>query len=370
MAQPSLGTKDASDLNQALRTLAALYEGKNIFLTGGTGFFGSWLVQGLLQLPTYANARSTIGILSRTPDEHRRRFPWLSHPAVKLHMGDILSFEPPAENFEYMIHAAVPASAVLIASDPARMLELNVLGTKQALNCAHAVHAKHFLLTSSGAVYGKQPVNLGHLDEEYMGGPDISQASSAYGEGKRVAELMSVIEGERSGLSVKLARCFAFVGPYLPLDTHFAAGNFINDLLSQRAIKVLSDGTAVRSYLYGIDLVTWLLTILVKGQHARPYNVGSDEPYTVLELANLTQHVGAELGLCAPAQVLPGQAARPGQRGARYLPSVARAREELGLQQTVTAHQGVRRTIEWHLSQMSTSELNRRYPYQNAEVPR
>jgi dTDP-glucose 4,6-dehydratase len=114
---------------------------------------------------------------------------------------------------------------------------------------------------------------------------DACHPSSAYGEAKRLAEQWCVQHGLQHGMNISIARCFAFVGAGLPLDGHFAIGNFIADALAGRPVAVRGDGSPMRSYLYGADLAIWLMTCLLRGQHGRAYNVGSNQPLSIRELA-------------------------------------------------------------------------------------
>ena len=203
--------------------------------------------------------------------------------------------------------------------------------------------AQRFLLTSSGAVYGKQPSDLTHIPEEYMGGPDPLDPRSAYGEGKRLAEMLCALYARQCGLETRIARCFAFVGPYLPLDIHFAIGNFIRDGLRGEPIQVKGDGTPCRSYLYAADLAVWLWTILFRGANTRAYNVGSDVSMTVGEVAQAVRDC-----LSPPPQIRIAQRPNPSQAPLRYVPCTRQAQSELGLVQRIDATSAIKRTLEWY----------------------
>ncbi len=318
--------------------------GARLFVTGGTGFVGRWLLETLLA----ANARLGLGaaatVLSRDPAAFRARAPHLAgDPAVTLLAGDVRTFDFPGGQFSHIIHAATDSSARLNAEQPLLMFDTIVEGTRHVLDSAVASRARAVLFTSSGAVYGRQPADMARMAEDYPGAPDPLSDGSAYGEGKRAAELLCRLCADKHGLDVKIARLFAFVGPHLPLDRHYAAGNFVRDALAGGPVRVQGDGTPVRSYLYAADLAAWLWTILARGRSCRPYNVGSDEPVTVGELARETAGiVGPDVGVEIGRRPVPGEPAQ------RYVPSVARARAELGLDTWVLRREALRRTAEWY----------------------
>lgn len=340
----SLAPQDLDHVLERTRDAWQELRAGRLFITGGTGFFGMWLLETFL----WANERLALGaeatVLSRNPGAFLNRAPHLAaHRAIEMAQGDVGSFQFPEGDFSHVIHAATEASAKLNEQSPARMLETIIAGTQRTLDFAVAARAQKLLLTSSGAVYGKQPPETTHVAEDYSGAPDPQSPAAAYGEGKRVAELLCGIASRQFGLETKIARCFAFVGPYLPLDAHFAVGNFLRDVLCGRSIAVGGDGTPHRSYLYAADLAVWLWTILFRGQSCRAYNVGSDESLSIREIAAATARVAPQ---ATTVQV--AQAARPGALPARYVPAVERARNELGLDVAIPFSEALRRTLAWH----------------------
>ncbi len=270
------------------------FRGKSIFLTGGTGFFGKWLLESFIYVNEKLSLDAKITTLTRNPESFLAEFPFYSNYTNIVHFvkGDVLSYDFNLDQqFQYVIHAATPASESLNRSNPLLMLDTITIGTRRVLDFASTQPIEAFLFVSSGAIYGKQPWNVSHIRESDSFKIDINNSNSAYAEGKRIAELYCSTYFEKQQMPIKIARCFAFVGPYLPLDTHFAIGNFINSALQNRDIDINSDGSTIRSYMYASDLMISLWRILFIGEQNVPYNVGSDEAISIKHLAEKVKYI-------------------------------------------------------------------------------
>jgi dTDP-glucose 4,6-dehydratase len=347
-----------ADLDLVLAQTRELWEemrGQRVFITGGTGFFGCWLVESFCHGNRALGLGARATVLTRDPAKFAAKAPHLaSDPAITLQPGDVRSFEFPAGEFRFVIHAATEASAKQAAEEPLEMLSTILAGTERTLQFAAQCGARKFLLTSSGAVVGRQPPDLTHVPESYDGAPDPLNAASVYAEGKRASELMCTVfqnqinrqkaaRADGMEFEAKIARCWAFCGPHLPLDAHFAIGNFIGDVLAGRPISIAGDGTPRRSYLYAADLAAWLWTILFRAPALVAINVGSARDVSILELAECVAAT-----LVPTTEIRVAQPAVPGAQPARYVPSVERAEELLGLRQTVGLEESIRRTAAWH----------------------
>ena len=343
----NLLNRDLEHILDHTRDLWEEIRGGRLFITGGTGFVGTWLLESFVD----ANQKLSLGaqavVLSRNPEAFRKKAPHLaSLGSVQILRGDIREFKFPRETFSHVIHAA--AEVEDLGRDPLAELGTLFQGTRRALEFARHCDAQKFLLTSSGGVYGKQPQELNKIPESYNGAPDPCDDKSVYGEGKRLAELLGT-QFTQQGLEVKIARGFTFVGPFLPLDAHFAIGNFIRDALRGGPVIVKSDGTPCRSYLYAADLAVWLWKILFRGVSGRPYNVGSEEVVSIADLAYLVvETVNPELKVSIKGEISLGRFPE------RYIPDTNRAAQELGLKQWIPLAEGIRRTVRFY----SNSFLN------------
>ena len=338
-----LPSSDLEAINAALSADWPKLAGKRIFMTGGTGFIGRWMLYALGDANRRVGLGVEIDVLTRDPDAFAKREPELAAaPGFRFVQGDVLAMEPTGERYDFVLHAATDASADLNDNNPLKMFDTIVEGTRRALDFAVACKAQRFFFFSSGAVYGAQPWELTHVPETHVGAPNLTSHRSAYGEGKRAAEMLCTIYGRQHGLDVINARIFALLGPLLSLDIHFAAGNFIRDAMAGRTITIEGTGKAMRSYLYAADLTVWLWTMLLRAPAGAIYNVGSEESVSIAELA---ERIARLLG--APeVEILAQQ--DPGWNAGRYVPSTEKIRTELGLAPTVGLDEAILRTARWN----------------------
>ncbi len=335
----------ARDLDNILARTEPLWQelrGQRILITGATGFFGCWLLESFAWANQRLNLNASAVGLSRHPGLLAEKAPHLPQDAaITLHAADVRHGDFPHGTFSHVIHAATEASAKLNSEKPMVMFDTIVDGTRRTLQFSIASSVTRFLLVSSGAVYGNQPPILTHVSESFGGGPNPLNPAAAYAEGKRSAEMLCALAATPR-FATTVARCFAFVGPYMKLDAHFAIGNFIGDRLHHRPIHVSGDGSAVRSYLYASDLMVWLWTILFKGQPRRAYNVGSEEDVNIATLAR-------EVATALPPEleVDIASTSEPGAALHRYVPRTARAQQELNLCAEVPLREAICRTHAW-----------------------
>lgn len=305
--------------------------GKRLLITGGSGFFGKNLCETLSTLNRQRDLGMTIYALARNP---------LWQEGVEFIQHDITKPFDFKMDLDFVIHAATPVSND--NKDFNNNIDIIVNGTQNTLLFAEKNQVKNFLLVSSGAVYGEMPQELGCFSESYVPSDSFFNFHSAYMTGKRISELLALNWAKRTNQHLTIARCFAFSGRYLPLNQHFAIGNFIRDALTQKTIEVKGDGSALRTYMDEEDLVLWLLTILIQGKKDQIYNVGSDVEVSIKDLA----HKIAEI---VPGTIvnIQGQKLLDAKRN-RYIPSIEKAQKELGLRINLSLEKSLRKIIEFN----------------------
>ena len=313
----------------------------DLFLTGGTGFFGRALLRHWCQQSAQGLIVPQVTLLTRSAESFRVNYPqFVGLNWLEIVSGDILepSSFPEKRLFSHVLHAATDSTLGPQLTALERYQQI-VDGTKNVLDYAVLTKAKRFLLTSSGGVYGPQPSDLAEIPEDFNQIPDPLLVANTYSIAKRAAEHLCALYQDSSNLEVIIARCFAFVGEDLPLEVHFAIGNFIRDALWSNQVTVKGDGTAIRSYLDQRDLAQWLLVMLEKGQTGKAYNLGSDQAVSIRQLAETVRDMVApnkEVNvLSKPTSIIRN----------RYVPDISKAKAELDLRISITLSEAIEHTV-------------------------
>ena len=336
---------DAGDLDEVIERSAADLrglKGARIFVTGGTGYVGRWLLETLCRADEVFGLKLAIVVLSRDPDRFASECPHLAAgPVVQLVSGDVRSFVLSSGSFSHAVHAATD---VVRENSPLETFDVTVLGTRRVLEFCRASGVTDVLLLSSGAVYGPMPRDMERVPESYGGPLSPERVESTYAVGKLATEWLGTAYSSGGAMRCSSARVFAQIGPYLALDRLFAAGNFIAYALRREPILIRGDGTPLRSYMYATDLVVWLLAILLRGRPGRAYNVGSDQPISIRDLATA---IASAADIREPTLRVLGTAVQ-GAPPERYVPDIARAKSELAVSLEVGFQDALRRTVGWY----------------------
>lgn len=345
-----LAPVSSSDLDEILRSTSPdVWEGlrrRSIFLTGGTGFVGKWLLESLVHANRVLSLELDVTVLTRNPSAFRRASPHLASASIVfLLQGEVDSFEFPSKNFSHVVHAALPVAPP--QGEAASVQAMAAAGARRVCEFAKFSGAERLLHVSSGAVYGPKDGDTPLSEaESWSGGETVNDYTKA----KRLAE--DVVSSDWPFETV-IARCFAFIGPYLLPSSGSAAADFIDRAAHGQEIVVNGTGAPVRTYQYAGDMARWLLTCLVKGHAGQAYNVGSDVPTSIAELARAV--ASSATGAVAP-RFLGGVA--PGLAGNRYVADTTRAGADLGLSNAVELQDAIGRTLAWHATQsLSTRQL-------------
>jgi len=315
----------------------------NIFITGGTGFIGCWILEAIRHSNLILKTNIRASILTRNFSNFQKKVPHLADfESFTFIEGDVSTFISPPDNYSHLIHAATDASADLNENNPLEMFNTVLQGTRRALDFAVEKRVQNVLFLSSGAVYGQQPWEVKNVSEDWLGGPNCVDPRATYAEAKRAAEMLCAIYTKQFRVKVSIARIFALLGPYLSLDIHFAAGNFIRDAMVMKKVIVNGDGLPCRSYLYASDLTVWLFKMLADKRQLPPLNVGSDESISVGELAEKISYLlgSGEYEILAKPDI--------GWNPGIYVPNTDLAYKELSVKRTVSLADAIVRTAIWN----------------------
>ena len=301
--------------------------GRVLFITGASGFAGSWVLAAITRLNSRLAKPLTVRALTRTPRESAE--PWLTWVR-----GDVRDFRDDV-HADLLLHAALPSVATPAGGD-AELRDTATRGMENVVAHSHRVGVSRSVVLSSGAVYGR---TTGPVSESMPLGE--ADPSDAYGTAKREVEAIAQA-GAGANLDVVIARLFTCLGPGYRSHAHLAHVSLLQDARAGRTLTLRSDGKAVRSYLYGADLAVWLLALL-GGSGSDVVNVGSDLPMTVYAFAQRVARLsgrGHDPIVTGPER----ESRRP-----YFVPDIARARAKYLLAPWTTVELAISRSLatEW-----------------------
>ncbi len=277
----SIAKEDLISISNSLSEEKESLRNSRILVTGATGFFGKWILSSIIHLNDNSDTNISVIAISRNPDKFLKNFNEFNRSDITFIKTDLKNLKSVNSEIDYIIHAGMDVS-VTLHNNSVDTIENEKVITDNILKIYHTNKVKKLLYTSSGAYYDKCFQDEKRPDEEYK--PE--QYSTEYGQAKFNSEQSFI----NANINFSIARCFAFIGPHLPLTGAYAAGNFINNVLQEEDIIIKGNGTPIRSYLYMSDLMIYLFKMLCSKERLI-LNVGSDKELSIKDLADkITKH--------------------------------------------------------------------------------
>ena len=322
-----------------VETMASVFNDKSFLITGASGFVGQQLLKALNELAHSADIRLHLELATRDASSLAKVTTLREvyhNVSISYVQGEIGTLLKPSRAVDFVFHLATPASAVLNRSNPREMLMLKIEAAKWLCDSPHVTASyPKVLFASSGAVYGGGDGSEESIAENSLIAPRTSKPGMAYAEGKRVDEML-FYEAQRDALLTPIiARLFSFSGPGLPIDQHFAIGNFVRDAIQSQRIVVRGDGSSVRSYLDSRDMANWLIKALGIDAPSFALHVGSDIAISISELAYLVAaRYQAATDLSCSVSIQGASSVLDGFH--HYVPSTEKTREHLGVDRFIS----------------------------------
>lgn len=281
-----MNKKEIEEIIANLGDVSKSFEDKNVLVTGGTGFLGSWICEVLVEQGAKVICLDNLvsGLKSNiSAMMDRDKFKFIQHDITQP-----IFFEEP---LDMVMHLASRASPFEFEKYPIQILKANTLGIWVALGIAKK-HSAKFLYTSTSEIYGvaaEIPTT-----EEYKGNVNPVGPRSCYDEAKRCGESYVIAYKMQHGLDIRIARIFNTYGPRMRAEGVYGrvVPRFIEQALSNKPITIFGEGTQTRSFCYFTDQVEGLLKLAFSEEaDGEVVNIGSDKEITILELAKLVKEL-------------------------------------------------------------------------------
>jgi dTDP-glucose 4,6-dehydratase len=292
---------------------------------------GAWLSKSLAYFMNEGGA-CALTIASRSASSHAVIYEKLTLKPSFIDMDITQVSKFPLSDFDVVVNCATPSTAAGGANNVSQLYKTITEGSTELVNSlTKEDNLVRLVNLSSGAVTMLQseepPSDSLACPEDH-----ISTPAGAYSHGKRFSEQVvskATNEGFISGINLRL---YAFAGPGIPLDQHFAAGNFMLNAIQRKRIAINGNPNTVRSYQYPTDLVRSIL-LAAGGVSTETLEVGSNEHVTMLGLATKISDITTKVS------VSQGNTATP---ISKYYPTKKTISES-----TITLDEAIKRWWKW-----------------------
>lgn len=309
---------------------------KTIVITGGAGFIGSHLSRFYLHKGFRVIVVDNLisGRLSNIEDlRNNENFSFVRH--------DVSNHISIAEDIDYILHFASPASPVDYLEYPIQTLKVGSLGTHNVLGLAKKKGAR-MMIASTSEIYGDPLVHP--QTEDYWGNVNPIGPRGVYDEAKRFSEAMTMAYHNVHGVNTSIIRIFNTYGPQMRAVDGRAVPTFIKQARTNEDITVYGDGSQTRSFCYVDDLVRGIDLLLMSDVH-QPVNMGNDKELSILGIAKvIIEMTNSKSKIVYKDLPLDDPKVRR--------PDISRAKKLLSWQPEVELSEGLTKTIEY-FSQLS-----------------
>ncbi len=322
----------------------AIFEKKNVLVTGGAGFIGSHLCDELVKtckvicIDNYISGEEeNIDHLLQNVD-----FAFIKHdinePFDLDDFPELEKFRIKLQGVQEIYHLACPTSPKDFDQTKIDTVLTNSVGTKNVLDLAVKYKAK-FLLTSSSVVYGPRDERNPYFSEEHLGFVDQLAPRACYDEGKRFAETLVSTYGEMYNLDAKIARIFRTYGSRMKLRSGQMIPDFVYNALEDKDLIIYGSEDFSSSFCHVNDIVNGLVKMM-KSKEAGPINLGSDLDIKIVDIAkNIIKSTNSKSKVVFEKPLM--------FMTPLGLPDISQAKEKLGWFPVILIEEGINGAIDY-----------------------